>query len=195
MVPVSYLAGHDTVLETMNDPKLLRFVKGFVFKEVIPTIDLPRNDMIDFANSVLERYANPFVRHELMSISLNSITKYKTRILDTVTKNLSMGVFPKNALYSLAALIVFYKGKRNDEVIKLSDNPEFLELFSNLWTAYDNKEISSDEVVSKVLGLKEHWEADLTSEEVLTYVQKCVRLILDKGMINSFFEEELNYQE
>ena len=66
MVPVSYLAGHDTVLETMNDPKLLRFVKGFIFKEVIPTIDLPRNDMVDFANSVLERYANPFVRHELM---------------------------------------------------------------------------------------------------------------------------------
>ncbi len=195
MVPVSYLAGHDTVLETMNDPKLLRFVKGFIFKEVIPTIDLPRNDMIAFANSVLERYANPFVRHELMSISLNSVTKYKTRILDSVTKNLSMGVFPKNALYSLAALIVFYKGSRNGEVIKLSDNPEFLELFSNLWTAYDNKEITSDEVVSKVLGLKEHWEADLTTDEVLSYVQKCVKLILEKGMINDFFEEELNYQD
>ena len=115
MVPVSYLAGHNTVLETINDSLLLRYIKGFIFKEVIPTINLPKEDMIEFANSVLERYANPFVYHELMSISLNSMTKYKTRILDSVITNLENNVFPKNALYSLAALIVFYRGKRNNE--------------------------------------------------------------------------------
>ena len=148
-----------------------------------------------FANSVLERYANPFVRHELMSISLNSITKYKTRILNTVENNLKIGVFPKNALYSLGALIVFYKGKRGAEDIKLSDNPEFLELFSSLWSKYDASEISVDDLVYQVLSLKEHWEYDLTEPKVLEYVQKVVKLILENGMVNSFFEEELNYQE
>ena len=195
MVPVSYLAGHNTVLETMNDPVLLRFVKGFIFKEVIPTIDLPESDMIEFANSVLERYANPFVYHELMSISLNSMTKYKTRILDSVKTNLENNVFPKNALYSLAALIVFYRGRRNDETIKLSDNPEFLEMFAKLWSDYDNNVITLDELVKVVLSNKEHWEADLTTNEVLSYVQKCVKLILEEGMVNNFFKTELNYQD
>ena len=195
MVPVSYLAGHNTVLETMNDPLLLRFVKGFIFKEVIPTIDLPESDMIDFANSVLERYANPFVYHELMSISLNSMTKYKTRILDSVNTNLENNVFPKNALYSLAALIVFYRGIRNNEAIKLNDNPEFLEMFKKLWSDYDQNLISSDELVRVVLANIEHWETDLTKEDVLTYVQKCVKLILDEGMVNNFFKTELNYQD
>ena len=195
MVPVSYLAGHNTVLETMNDPVLLRFVKGFIFKEVIPTIDLPEADMVEFANSVLERYANPFVYHELMSISLNSMTKYKTRILDAVKTNLENNVFPKNALYSLAALIVFYRGRRKEETIKLSDNPEFIEMFAKLWADYDNNVITSDELVKVVLSNKEHWEADLTTDEVLSYVQKCVKLILEEGMVNNFFKTELNYQD
>ena len=71
--------------------------------------------MDSYANSVLERYGNPFVRHELMSIALNSVTKYKTRILPTVLQNLEdLKHFPDHALFSLAALMVFYRGKRGD---------------------------------------------------------------------------------
>ena len=120
LVPESYLAGIDTVGETVTDPQLGSFVKKFIFDEVVPTIDIPRDQMVAFSNSVLERYENPFVRHELLSIALNSVTKYKTRILPAVLQNLEANVFPKLSLFSLAALIAFYRGQRGEEQIPLN---------------------------------------------------------------------------
>ena len=68
-------------------------------------------------------------------------------------------------------------------------------MFAKLWADYDNNVITSDELVKVVLSNKEHWEADLTTDEVLSYVQKCVKLILEEGMVNNFFKTELNYQD
>lgn len=119
LVPVSYLAGIDTVRETIEDPQLGKFVREYIFDEVIPTIDIPHDQMVAYSNSVLERYGNPFVRHELMSIALNSVTKYKTRNLPVVLQSIEAGSFPKHALFSLAALIAFYRGKRGNEDIAL----------------------------------------------------------------------------
>lgn len=169
LVPVSYLAGIDTVRETIEDPQLGKFVKEFIFDEVVPTINIPKDQMVSFSNSVLERYANPFVRHELMSIALNSVTKYKTRVLPTVVENIrDLHHFPTHALFSLAALMVFYRGKRGEEDIALQDNPEFLDLFKKLWSEYENTPEGARKLVSQVLGLKEHWEMDLNELEGVT---------------------------
>lgn len=140
--------------------------------------------MVSFSNSVLERYSNPFVRHELMSIALNSITKYKTRVLPTVVENIrDLHHFPTHALFSLAALMVFYRGKRNDEDIKLQDNPEFLDLFKNLWANYENTLEGARTLVKQVLGLKEHWELDLNELEGVTdYVASSLYEIVNHPM-------------
>lgn len=194
MVPVSYLAGNNTVRDSMNDEVVGRFVKGFIFEEVIPTINLPRDDMNAFADSVLERYQNPFVVHDLMSIALNSITKYKTRILPTVMDNLQNNVISKNALYSLAALIVFYRGKRGEEVIELKDDQEFLDLFKKLWSHYDGTKASSDRIVHEVLALEHHWGIDLTQyPQVLSFVQDATYEILEKGVINDFLKTNCHF--
>lgn len=177
MVPVAYLAGIDTVKESVNDPLVGKFIRNYIWDEIIPTIDLPKADMDLFANAVLERYLNPFVRHELMSIALNSMSKYKSRILPSVLERLSTKAFPKLALFSLAALIVFYKGERGSEKINLKDDQHFLDLYQSLWATND-----SDYVVKEILGLS-HWEtARLISEDVLTYVQKQVKSILENNM-------------
>lgn len=169
LVPVSYLADIDTVRETIEDAQLGKFVKEFIFDEVVPTINIPKDQMVSFSNSVLERYANPFVRHELMSIALNSVTKYKTRVLPTVVENIrDLHHFPTHALFSLAALMVFYRGKRGEEDIALQDNPEFLDLFKKLWSEYENTPEGARKLVSQVLGLKEHWEMDLNELEGVT---------------------------
>lgn len=197
MVPVSYLYGIDTVGETMNNPVMNKFVKTFIFDEVIPTINLPHDDMIDFANSVLERYQNPYVRHELMSIALNSITKYKTRILPTVLQNLDNNQFPKCALFSLASLIAFYFGKRivdgKESAIALSDNQEFLDLFARFKEEYDGSKESIEQIVKAFLGVEKHWEVDLSrNQKVFDYVSKYTYLILTRGMkevLEQFYEE------
>lgn len=191
MVPVAYLCGIDTVRETVEDQKLGKFVRDFIFKEVVPTINLPKSEMEFFANSVLERYANPFTRHELMSISLNSMTKFKTRVLPTILDNINnLSVFPKRSFFSLAAWMVFYKGKRGTEDINLQDNPEFLEMWKELWATYvEGDKETVRPIVVKVLGLKEHWGVDLNgiigTEDFIT---DAVFSILEIGMKATFEE-------
>ena len=193
MVPLSFLSGHDTVGETMADSDLLAFIKAFIEKEVIPTIDLPRDDMYSFFNSVLLRYMNPYVRHELMSISLNSITKYKTRILPSVIDDLEKGYFPKNAFYSFASLLVFYRGRRGEEAIALSDNPEFLEFFKNEWDKVESGKEKVRDLVVNTLSLS-HWEYDLVSnKQIVDFVTESIENILKDGVKSDFFYKKLDF--
>lgn len=184
LVPVSYLSGIDTVRETIEDQQLGKFVKEFIFDEVVPTINIPQDQMISYANSVLERYSNPFVRHELMSIALNSVTKYKTRILPTVLQNINdLKKMPKHALFSLAALMYFYRGKRGNEDIKLADDPWAIELFQKLWNEFDGTKAGCKKIVETVLGLENHWELNLnTLPGVTDFVTDCLYEITTKPM-------------
>lgn len=184
LVPVSYLSGIDTVRETIEDQQLGKFVKEFIFNEVVPTINIPQDQMISYANSVLERYSNPFVRHELMSIALNSVTKYKTRILPTVLQNINdLKKMPKHALFSLAALMYFYRGKRGNEDIKLADDPWAIELFHSLWNEFDGTKAGCKKIVETVLGLEHHWKLNLnTLPGVTDFVTDCLYEITTKPM-------------
>ncbi|MFA7377058.1 MAG: hypothetical protein WCZ13_06080, partial [Acholeplasmataceae bacterium] len=154
-----------------------KFIRSYIFDEVIPTINLPKEDMDKFANSVLERYLNPFVRHELMSIALNSMSKYKSRILPTVEETLEKGSMPKCALFSLASLLVFYRGKRNDEIIKIQDDQVFIDLFNDLWAIGDVSNL-----VKTVLASKHFDSSWLENEKVVHFVTSSVQDILTLGM-------------
>ena len=184
LVPVSYLSGIDTVRETIEDKQLNKFVLDFIFNEVVPTINIPREQMDSYANSVLERYGNPFVRHELMSIALNSVTKYKTRILPTVLQNLNdLKHFPDHALFSLAALITFYRGLRGEETIRLADDQWALDMFKELWANFDGSKEACKNIANHVLSLESHWEVNLTQfEGVLDYVSECLYEITSTSM-------------
>ena len=190
LVPVSYLAGIDAVRQTIEDPQLGIFVREFIFDEVVPTINIPKDQMVSFGNSVLERYENPFVHHLLMSIALNSVTKYKTRILPTVLQNINdLNNLPKHALFGLASLIVFYRGKRGEEDIALADDQWALDMFKELWTGFDGSKEAVNKIVNHVLSLESHWDVDLTklpgveefvSEAVYEITSTSVREALQK---------------
>ena len=185
LVPVSYLAGIDAVRETIEDKDLGKFVKEFIFDEVIPTIDIPHDQMVAYSNSVLERYMNPYVHHLLMSIALNSSTKYKERVLPSVLQFMERkNALPKHALFSLAALMVFYKGTRlsDGSAIAIQDtNTPFVDLLNNLWAAYDADKNAAN-VVKAVLGYEAHWGVDLNKFAGVTeFVTKSLETILASG--------------
>ncbi len=184
LVPVAYLYGIDTVKEAVEDPVVGDFLQHVIFREIVPTLDLPMDELDQFAKDVLERFKNPFIRHELLSIALNATTKYKTRNLPSVLQYIEKkGSLPKGLLFSLAALLVFFKGKRGKKDILLQDNPEFLEMYKRLWAKYDGSYISVEKLVEEFLGLKRHWEVDLnTIEGFKTTVSECVYEILTVGM-------------
>jgi tagaturonate reductase len=162
LTPVSYLYGLNTVAETVEHEVMGQFVKELIYDEIIPTLDLPLEELRSFADAVLERFQNPFIQHFLLSISLNSMSKYKTRDLPSLLEYYNRKQeLPRKLVFSLAALISFYKGKRGDEDIQLSDDKEVLELFAQQWSQFDGTASSIEAIVQSVLGYKKNWEMDL----------------------------------
>ena len=177
MVPVAYLSGIDTVRESVEDPDVGRFVSELINDEIKPTINLPKNEMDAFAGSVVERFKNPFIRHELMSIALNSTTKFKTRLLPTYNDyREKFGKSPKHILFSLASLAVFYRGKRGDSDIALSDDPKYLEFWKKLWELSDYTEMAKT-----VLSRTDIWEQNLDEDDNAAVVAGYIESIVENG--------------
>ncbi len=78
-------------------------------EEIIPTLPLDKKDLEEFASAVEDRFNNPFVNHELMSISLNSTSKWKARNMPSFLAYIEeQKQLPKCLTMSLAAYIAFY---------------------------------------------------------------------------------------
>lgn len=157
MVPVAYLRGLRTVKESIDDSHMNTFVKAVIFNEIIPTLELPKAELTQFAEDVIERFQNPFIRHDLMSIALNSVSKFKVRVLPSILEYHSrFGQWPTHLAHAMAALIVFYRGEYNGTAIPLNDTPEVLAFMKESW------EHSAETAVNRVLSNTSFWDADLT---------------------------------
>lgn len=143
-VPAAFLAGHDTVGQMMSDDALAGFLRGALTHEVIPTLagSLPLEKLTSFAESVLERFSNPHIRHSLLDISLNSVSKFRVRVLPSLLGYASeRGALPERLCFSFAALIAFYGGERaggvftgsrRGDAYEIRDVEEVLEFFDSL---------------------------------------------------------------
>ena len=177
MVPIAYLSGIDTVRESVTDPDVGQFIKELVNDEIKPTIDLPKDELDAFASSVIERFMNPFIRHELMSIALNSTTKFKTRLLPSYNDyRAKFGKSPRHILFAFASLVVFFRGKRGDEDIALADSPEYLAFWKKLWENTDCTEIAK-----QALSNVDLWEQDLAEDDNVAPVASYIESILKNG--------------
>ncbi len=155
MVPYCMLRGFTTVRECVTNPEIRKFVDKCVFEEIIPTLDLPKEELIDYANNVLTRFENPYIKHFIKDISLNSVSKFKVRVLPSITEYIKRyNKMPETLLESFANLIKFYKvGEPNDD----KDVMAFM------------KEASLKDILAKV----EFWGEDLTYlyDEVAKYYE------------------------
>ncbi|RKM62778.1 tagaturonate reductase [Butyrivibrio sp. XB500-5] len=174
----AYLAGEDIVRDCMNNKIIAGFMNKMLEEEVIPTMTdhLDEKDLNEFAAAVKDRFNNPFVNHELMSISLNSTSKWKARnmpsFLGFIEKN---GKLPVCLTMSLAAYIAFYssniKGLNDKGLVcerpsgneyVVSDDRWVLEFYN------DKKDASEEELVRAVLGNTRMWDMDLNEIDGLT---------------------------
>ncbi|MBQ4310086.1 MAG: tagaturonate reductase [Oscillospiraceae bacterium] len=177
MVPIAYLCGIDTVREAVTDEDVGKFIRDMVNEEVKPTIDLPADEMDAFANAVMERFMNPYIRHELMSIALNSTTKFRTRLLPSYNDyRAKFGKSPKHILFALASIIVFFRGRRGDAEIELNDDAAYLEFWKELWQLSDYSKMSGI-----VLSASEIWQQDLTDDDNVNIVAGYIKNIVEKG--------------
>ena len=117
MIPYAMLEGIETVGDCMADDNMSAFVKKCVYEEIVPTLDLPEEELKDYADNVFERFKNPYIKHLCSSISLNSVSKFKVRVLPSILEYIKRyDKMPDNLLVSFGKLIKFYKeGTPNDD--------------------------------------------------------------------------------
>ena len=170
--PVGYLSGLNTVKECCEDPEIGAFVKKVMYDELLPTLNLPKAELEQFAGDVMERFRNPFVKHFVTSIMLNSFPKFKTRDLPGLKTYLDRkGELPKGLVLGLAGICTYYKGgKRGEDEIVPNDDPKILELLKNLWATGDVRKVAqgvlADEFIwgenlNAIPGLTDLLTADL----------------------------------
>jgi tagaturonate reductase len=176
MVPVAYMKGLRTVQEAVEDQETGVFIRNLIYSEIIPTLDLPEEELSSFAGSVLERFLNPFIRHELISIALNSVSKFKVRVLPSILEyHKRKGTMPSLLMKSLASLICFYAGNYGGQAIPLKDSQDVLDKFNAAWGSD-----SVDETVSQILSDESLWDQDLTRiNGILSAVTDNVRALLN----------------
>ena len=187
-VLASYLAGNDIVLESMNDETVRKFMMNTIFDEVIPTLTLPENELKDFANAVIERFENPYVKHALLSISLNSVSKWRARCMPSFKGYIEKtGTLPKHLTFSIASLMAFYTGTelrdgaligtRDGQEYKVMDDADVLEFFAA------NSTKPTKEFVEGYLSNEKFHGEDLTKMEGLVEaVVANLDMIKEKGM-------------
>lgn len=168
MVLGAYLAGQDIVRDCMHDETILNFMNKTIYDEIIPTLSLSEEDCKDFAAAVTERFKNPFIDHALMSISLNSTSKWRARVMPSLEGYVSkFNKLPKCITASFAFYISFYRGteltdaglvakRPNGDTYTISDDRAVLEFY------YAHKEDSAKDLVHAVCTNTEFWGKDLT---------------------------------
>jgi tagaturonate reductase len=122
LVPYALLEGFDTVKSCIDDAKMNAHIRKCVFDEIIPTLDLPREELTEYADNVLIRFANPYIKHYLSSIALNSVSKFKVRVLPSILEYIKrFDKMPETLLFSFAKLIQFYRTDMtndDEEIVK-----------------------------------------------------------------------------
>ena len=191
----AYLAGFDIVRDCMENDTIRGFMNRMLEEEVIPTLPLDKKDLEEFAAAVQDRFNNPFVNHELMSISLNSTSKWRARNMPTFLDYVKeKGKLPPCLTMSLAAYIAFYssdlqaldeKGlharrpKGNEYVI--NDDRWALEFFWN------HRKDTPEELVHAVLTNEQMWGQDLSKVPGLEEATvKNLKLIREKGALAAY---------
>ena len=163
-------------MDFMKDDTVRTFMNDVIYKEVIPTLDLPKDELESFAAAVNDRFANPYIKHKLLDIALNSCSKFNARCLPSLLGYVEeKGTLPTCLTFSLAAFIKFYQGEMKDGVYtgtrkdgtqyQIRDDEAVLNFFADVWANKDAEGIAqavlsntafwSGKDLTEVAGLKD----------------------------------------
>ncbi|WBL23329.1 tagaturonate reductase [Zunongwangia sp. HRR-M8] len=179
MVPFSILFGNETVKETVDHDFTGAFVKEAIFKEIIPTLSLSEEELKAFAEEVLDRFRNPFIKHQLASIALNSISKFRVRVLPSLLAfQKDCNRLPLHLTFAFACLIRFYRGEWNNHTLPINDDDAVVAELKRVWEMHSYQEISRE-----ILKNEKFWDIDLTTvPDLQDNIALALELIETKGI-------------
>lgn len=196
MVPLSLLYGNETVKETMDNDFTGKFIREAVLQEINPTLPLSEEELNSFAEEVFDRFSNPFIRHQLSSIALNSISKFKVRVLPSLLGfQKKYNTLPLRLTFAFACLIRFYKGTWNGVSLPIDDDKTITEEFENIWSLEDNQAIAK-----RVLEQEKFWGEDLSlipelKEKIALALELIERDGIEEGFLRYAEKSDLTVKE
>lgn len=178
LTPVALLSGQRFVRESVEDIHLGGFLNHAIFQEILPGLDMERESLVQFANDVLDRFKNPYINHELSAIALNSVSKFKVRILPSIVQYYELNkCLPPHLMFSWAALLCLYKGEWRGKQTPVNDAPDVIRFFRETWKDSDTRAIAR-----KILSNHGLWGYDLDAITDL-------HTVLSDNMINILSQE------
>ncbi|MCM1021838.1 MAG: tagaturonate reductase [Muribaculum sp.] len=145
MAVIGLQLGISTVMDAFDNKQLNRFITGMVNNEVIPTIEGDKAELRLFANGILERFYNPYIKHYLKNIALNSLSKWEARNFPVVADYCrKFGIFPQHELFSFAALIKLYSPGSG---FTPDDNAAHIATIANAW----NEGTDSTDIIKRII--------------------------------------------
>lgn len=166
-VPLAFLSGLNTVYEAMQDNYMHHFFQEVVLREILPTIAADCPTATTFAPEVLDRFANPFIAHKLISITFQESSKMNARNVRTLLRyHEQFQALPPYLCLGFAAMLLFlrpekqedgkYLGARDGESYIITDDNAAI--FAAWW-----QEPDTATMVNGICSDKRLWEADLTT--------------------------------
>ncbi|UTL73973.1 tagaturonate reductase [Bacillus halotolerans] len=177
MTPVSSLYGLKTVRDSVEHPAVGRFVEDLIHDEILPVLKM--EGLVQYAEDVLNRFKNPYIKHYVESIGLNSVSKFKTRNLPTLQEYVEQkGQLPARLVFSFSALLYVYRKK------EMQDDPAVLQFFQEVWNQETGDMLR---IASALLGEQWLWGANLNeipklTERVADYLNHIQELGMERAL-------------
>lgn len=168
MAYVAHLHGCATVRDAMTDADLSEFIQTLVDREIVPMVEaelptLGADTIRAFADSVLERFRNPYLEHHLLDITLNGLSKFVIRLLPIFERYAaSHGSVPAKLSASFAAMLLFYRPVTDDAAHHtVADDPVHVKRLAALWQQEPG--VGLGPTITAILGQSEVWGRDLNA--------------------------------
>ena len=180
--PLSYLLGVELVRQAVEHTDLNAFWQAFLFREIIPSLPYPKAEMEEFARQVTERFKNPFIKHEWKKILLNSVSKFKARVVPSIIDYHSKtGELPAGLCFALAAFLrymqvtqktetgAFHAVLENGQEYQIEDDQWVCEFFLGIWQDKDlTRKTEVEPAVTAILQNRDLWGQDLAGLDGMT---------------------------
>lgn len=192
-VLAGYLAGQDIVRDCMHDKTIRSYMEHLLMDEIVPTVQLPHDEVVAFKESVMERFDNPFIDHSVLAISLNSVSKWKARNLCSFEDHFKAhGSIPKYLTFSFAALMAFYStnqrgegcliGKRGNDEYQIKDDAAVLDFFAERVGKVDTATLVKDFTSNTAFWGKDLGQFPNFNETVTCHLEKIAAVGMRKAL-------------
>ncbi|WP_282060280.1 tagaturonate reductase [Bacillus pumilus] len=177
MMPIAYSCGVETVKEAVDDEDVGTFIRRMLEEEVLPGLEFSRDELLLYTQSVWDRFCNPFVKHQLLDIALNGVSKFRTRILPSLLDYVEQKKqLPMKLVFSLSSLIYFYRSHTD----KIKDDETVLVFMKE---AFEGENQSNEAIAAIILSCESLWGRNLTDINDLVHaVADQLTFIQEQGM-------------